>query len=377
MKSAQFNGVSGNDGVKHGISKVTKSFIAFLVIGAVAISLTACGSVESEDDGMIVTSTSSSAFDESEQSEEVETSDATSERIVNSNFFDSYAGQYCMVAFAGAWHSYFDLESDGSFTGECTDDDYVESYFNDFNGKFAEPTQVDEYCWTTTVESFESDVMEGEVRYSNGRLYRGTTPYGFTSRGEFRIYLQGAPADSLPDIIVQYGYLDSENRLTRTCIYNVNDDSPFFLSTADDTHYTRITFDDPDTWTVKDGTYIGSLRSSYDSTAFDGETYNAFVLSSSVYDSDLDIMGILAYNDPSDTTDYINDNTTLATDSVTTLVFPTDENTQFMAVSGEASPNVFEDLDEFEAYVFQCEDSGLALILKVSNGVVTEATISS
>jgi hypothetical protein len=37
-----------------------------------------------------------------------------------------------------------------------------------------------------------------------------------------------------------------------------------------------------------------------------------------------------------------------------------------MAVSGEASPNVFEDLDEFEAYVFQCEDSGLALILKVS-----------
>lgn len=59
-----------------------------------------------------------------------------------------------------------------------------------------------------------------------------------------------------------------------------------------------------------------------------------------------------------------------------TYDFSFDENTTFQATSGMAEPHIMT-VDEFNAYLEECKDTGLGLVLVIENGLVKSASISS
>lgn len=59
-----------------------------------------------------------------------------------------------------------------------------------------------------------------------------------------------------------------------------------------------------------------------------------------------------------------------------TYEFSFDENTTFQATSGMAEPHIMT-TEEFNAYLEECKDTGLGLVLVVENGLVKSASISS
>lgn len=59
-----------------------------------------------------------------------------------------------------------------------------------------------------------------------------------------------------------------------------------------------------------------------------------------------------------------------------TYEFSFDEDTVFQATSGMADPHIMT-VDEFNAYLEECKDTGLGLVLVVENGLVKSASISS
>lgn len=59
-----------------------------------------------------------------------------------------------------------------------------------------------------------------------------------------------------------------------------------------------------------------------------------------------------------------------------TYEFSFDENTVFQATSGMAEPQIMT-VDEFNAYLEECKDTGLGLVLVIENGLIKSASISS
>ena len=59
-----------------------------------------------------------------------------------------------------------------------------------------------------------------------------------------------------------------------------------------------------------------------------------------------------------------------------TYDFSFDENTTFQATSGMAEPHIMT-VDEFNAYLEECKDTGLGLVLVIENDLVKSASISS
>lgn len=59
-----------------------------------------------------------------------------------------------------------------------------------------------------------------------------------------------------------------------------------------------------------------------------------------------------------------------------TYDFSFDEDTVFQATSGMAEPHIMT-VDEFNAYLEECKDTGLGLVLVIENGLVKSASISS
>ena len=59
-----------------------------------------------------------------------------------------------------------------------------------------------------------------------------------------------------------------------------------------------------------------------------------------------------------------------------TYDFSFDEDTVFQATSGMAEPQIMT-VDEFNAYLEECKDTGLGLVLVIENGLIKSASISS
>lgn len=152
----------------------------------------------------------------------------------SANLFGVMPSYYLYYSGVGGWSCEIDLESDGTFTGKCHDNDGNIRYICGFSGKFTMPQRVNDYIYTMNVESLELEEEPGvevEDYYEDITLIY-TEPFGFTDLGEFLIYLPGCPlketGERFPfwlNVQIHSGANTIPER--RYGIYNVNEDAGF------------------------------------------------------------------------------------------------------------------------------------------------------
>lgn len=136
------------------------------------------------------------------------------------------------------WGTTININKDGSFTGKFiglknddTGDDYPNGtvYIREFSGKFSEPTRIDEYTYSTKLDSPLELVggANGEEYYENGVRYIYCNPVGFENADEFYIYLPGIKIADLPKELVSMYHLTSQtsDTLRYYTIYNTGSKS--------------------------------------------------------------------------------------------------------------------------------------------------------
>lgn len=173
----------------------------------------------------------------SEATEAAETTETAGEEI---NIFETIPSHYIFQSGAGAWGTYVEISSDGSFTGSYHDSDmgsngpgYDSTIYNcEFNGKFSSPKKINDYTYSTTVEYLNTEGTMNEEIIKNRVKYVTTEPYGFENAEEFMIYLPGAKMADLPADFVSWTSLASSNTnqqyLDYYGLYNVNDKYGFY-----------------------------------------------------------------------------------------------------------------------------------------------------
>lgn len=169
-----------------------------------------------------------------------ETSEATEAAVEEINIFETIPSCYIFQSGAGAWGTYVEISSDGSFTGSYQDSDmgsngpgYDSTIYNcEFSGKFSIPKKIDDYTYSTTVEYLNTEGTMNEEIIKNRVKYVTTEPYGFENAEEFMIYLPGAKMADLPEDFVSWTSLASSNAnqqyLDYYGLYNVNDKYGFY-----------------------------------------------------------------------------------------------------------------------------------------------------
>lgn len=141
---------------------------------------------------------------------------------------------------AGGWGTHFDLNPDGTFTGQYHDSemgDVGEGYSNgtvyicNFNGKFTTPKQIDEYTYSMKLEYLNTEETSRKEYYEDEIRYIYSEPYGFDKADEFLIYFPGIHLSDLPDEFVSWlrAFLNVETTeiLPYYGIYNVGGEEGF------------------------------------------------------------------------------------------------------------------------------------------------------
>jgi len=138
---------------------------------------------------------------------------------------------------AGAWCTELYVQPDGSFYGQFHDSEMGSTgegyphgtcYICDFEGKFAAPTQVSDYVYSTSIETInfeepEKEYIEDEIKYVT------STPYGLDNAGEILIYLYGTPKEEVVEGFIYWmpGCEMTTDTLDCYGIYNVNEENGF------------------------------------------------------------------------------------------------------------------------------------------------------
>ena len=181
------------------------------------------GDTNSEDGTEVVS-------EEETTTEEQIAEEATSMFSLLPDTFDFCSG-------AGGWWTDLYLEDDGTFHGiyhdsdlGSTGEDYPNGtiYISNFEGKFAEPEQVTDYAYSTTIEYINVE-REGEEYIEEGIRYIVCEPYGLDNAQEIMIYLYGTPRSELPEGFLSWmiGSKMGPDSLQAYGIYNVNEETAF------------------------------------------------------------------------------------------------------------------------------------------------------
>lgn len=149
---------------------------------------------------------------------------------------------------AGAWSTSLTLNSDGTFSGSYHDSNMGETgpgydgsvYVCNFEGKFTDILQVDDFTYTMKLESCDYETPEGEEWIENQVRYVASGAYGIEGGDTFELYLPGKPVESLPDEFIGWSrgltedYIPQENGMPLVStlqtygLYNVNEGNGFF-----------------------------------------------------------------------------------------------------------------------------------------------------
>lgn len=153
---------------------------------------------------------------------------------------------------AGAWETLLYIHEDGTFEGTYMDadmgttgDEYPNGtvYFANFEGRFGEITQVDDYTYKTTVESMESrsEADDGTDSFiMDGTRYVYSPVYGISPNDEIEIYLPDKPISELSEEFLEWTWYSREagdTELKEMGLYNVTGEYGFFVEDyADSVH---------------------------------------------------------------------------------------------------------------------------------------------
>lgn len=165
----------------------------------------------------------------------------------NANKTIPYPLELIMTSGAGAWYSSITINSDGSFTGEhhnseagLTGEDYPEGtvYGCEYEGKFTNIRQIDDYTFSLTLESITTDHEQGYYYIKNGMRIETSPAYGLLYSDntkpakEFLLYTPETPIDKLSEGFLFYWPFryDRESTDSLSCygLYNIETEDGFF-----------------------------------------------------------------------------------------------------------------------------------------------------
>lgn len=177
-----------------------------------------------------------------------------------------------VLAGAGAWRTILTIHEDGSFVGEYSDSEMGEKgegyprgtvYICGFEGKFAEPRKVDEFIYSTKLESYKVAEPSGRVYYEDEIRYIVTEPAGMQNADEFYIYLPGAAIKGDLRESDLYWNTDTDIRSTLPSgyyfLYNVGGEKVFTAYT-DDFEWRDVWYDTEDQNATLRASYYGECR---------------------------------------------------------------------------------------------------------------------
>ena len=197
-----------------------KKTILLLILGM--LCLCGCG-VETQESQEIPAMQEEAVIEES-----VEEEVSVFAQLPESFFFSSGAG---------GWWTELYVERDGTFYGQYHDSEMGSTgegyphgtcYICDFNGKFAEPVQVSEYVYSTSIENLDFE-EEGKEYIEDEIKYITSIPYGLDNAGEILIYFQGTPRAEIAEGFISWMPGCEMTTETLECygIYNVNEETGF------------------------------------------------------------------------------------------------------------------------------------------------------
>lgn len=186
-----------------------KKIALLFVIGALAFA-SACGkqantgikdSTKQEELQQEVTTQERTNQEEAKSTEA--SKETTTESVelteAETSLFSELPDEFYFSSGAGAWRTELFLQDDGGFNGQYSDSEMGSTgeeypngtvYICEFEGKFAEPVQVSEYVYSTTIE-YMNILSPAEDYIKDGIKYVISTPYGLDNAGEIFIYLYG------------------------------------------------------------------------------------------------------------------------------------------------------------------------------------------
>ena len=213
-----------------------KKILGLLLI-MICLLLTGCGSGKVASDMEIPVNEAGSAENTSEMEENISKEEFSFAELQNQNF--------SFLSGAGGWSTEMTVAGDGTFQGIYHDSDmgsFAESYPNgtyyycSFHGKFTEPVKVDEYVYSTTIESISYDNPVGTEEIKDGTRYIYSDAYGLDNPKEILIYLPGIPIEELPEEYLSwvrtnwrmdFEFSTKETTLPFYGLYNVSEEQGF------------------------------------------------------------------------------------------------------------------------------------------------------
>ncbi len=253
-----------------------KKWIAFVLLGAMLLSLAACKGGENKEpqptDGNRTepvetttgkeepTETTEEPTETTEEPVEIteEPSETTAEPTETEPAVEefwqeenlTYPLTFAFSSGAGGWGTELYLNEDGTFTGEFRDSnmgDNGEGYPNGtvltcrFAGRFAPTERLDMYTYSTKLVELTTEKAEGEEWIEDGIRFVASYPYGLDGGEDFRIYLPNTPVSMLSEDAYLWwpGRFDEEPSPTirAYCLGNVANDQCFFTEMSANIEY--------------------------------------------------------------------------------------------------------------------------------------------
>lgn len=162
--------------------------------------------------------------------------------------FSRLPREFYFTSGAGGWATDIWLEDDGSFTGYYHDHNAVgDSYECSFDGRFAVPEKVDDYIYSTRLESLDVKGTPGDVRYADDTTYVTVADaYGLDNPGEFLIYMPYCPLTKVAPEFLTWVRIDPEIKSAMPegvyGIYNVGGQEGFMGRDDDSVWFSTYTY---------------------------------------------------------------------------------------------------------------------------------------
>ncbi len=154
------------------------------------------------------------------------------------SFADIDGVDFIYASGVGAWGTTLTIYTDGTFSGEysnwsigAADETHPRGEYEycEFTGNFSEPTKIDDYTYSATVEYINQTYETGISEIKDEVLYNYTDPVGIGVGDEFMFYLPGTPIEELPDSYVSWKYSTSNPpaSLPSNGLYNASEAAVF------------------------------------------------------------------------------------------------------------------------------------------------------
>lgn len=172
---------------------------------------------------------------------ENDSSDASTPVEPTIQFSELSKYQFVFSSGAGAWQTIININDDGTFQGYYSDSDLGDTgeeypngtnYSCAFDGKFTTPKRVNEYTYSTSIETIQLMHQVGSEEIIDGIKYIYSEPYGLDGAKEIHIYTTQAPLKELPEGFRSWvGYMElsdvKDEYLPFYGLYNIETESGF------------------------------------------------------------------------------------------------------------------------------------------------------